>query len=395
MCFIIGEVYKAMDNTEPSLCIFVDLAKAFDTVSHTELLDTLENIGIRGTNLKLMESYLTGRQQCVSINNKLSDTLTVNYGVPQGSVLGPILFILYVNDLFKLPISGDIISFADDTAIFYKDKTWNALKNKVEKDFKTVIDFFNMKLLTINVKKTHFLPFTCYPKYLPDYETLQITCEDQTILISSAKSVKYLGVTIDSHLKWDLQINALVSKLRYFITKFKFLKQILEVPFLKCMYYALVQSHLTYGVIAWGGVNNIYLKKLEIIQKWIIKIILGKCYTYPSNDLYREANIFDLRQLFCQNMLIHQYKNKADLKNIEHDYNTRHKEQAIQVPRTDKTIGQRCYYYIGPRIYNEVPIEIKRINSISLYKTKIKHWIMNKPRLFFHQIVDKKNFYQI
>ena len=155
---VISKVYAAMDNSKPAICIFVDLAKAFDTVSHQDLLNTLENIGIRGNALNLLESYLQGRKQCVKIGDSVSSTKNVLFGVPQGTVLGPLLFNLYVNDIFNIPISGQIISFADDTVLIYKDENWQRLKDKIQEDLPTLLDFFASKLLTINIKKTKYVP---------------------------------------------------------------------------------------------------------------------------------------------------------------------------------------------------------------------------------------------
>lgn len=390
---IIAKIYKAMDAGEPALCIFVDLAKAFDTVSHRDLLDTLENAGFRGITLKMFESYLTDRMQCVQIENSVSDKKIVCCGVPQGTVLGPILFTLYVNDLFNLGSCGDITSFADDTVIFYKDRTWVDLKHKVENDFKTIVEFFNCKLLTINDKKTHFLPFTCYSKNLPNFNNIQVKFDEGNLEITSVTHIKYLGIIIDPHLKWDYQINSIIKKLRCLLCKFKYFRQYFDIKHLKIMYYALVESHLTYGIIAWGGATNVYLKSLETIQKWILKIIYNKCYTYPSNDLYREAEILDLRQLFCKTMLIHLYNTKKNLQNIHHSHDTRYKINASQVIRTDKTIGQRCYSYISIKIFNVLPADIKKINSLKMYKKKIITWILEQPRLLIHQFIDIKNTY--
>lgn len=393
MAELTAKIYKAMDGNEQALCIFVDLAKAFDTVSHSNLLNTLECLGFRGAAYDIMKSYLMDREQCVLIDNVYSDKKIVCYGVPQGTVLGPLLFTLYVNDLFKLNISGDIISFADDTAVFYKNTSWMSLKSNVENDFGTIVEFFKSKLLTINAKKTHFMPFTCFSNTLPSFDKLEIKCSNEQMEITSAKNVKYLGIIIDPHLRWNFQINNLIMKLRCLLSKFKYLKIFLSVSHLKIMYYSLVQSHLTYGIIAWGGVTNFYLDKLEIMQKWLLKIIYGKCSTYPSDDLYNESGVFDMRQLFCQSLLIHQHKNRINLKNIEHGYSTRYKENSSIIPRTYKTIGQRCHVYLCPKLYNQLPLNIKIISSRKSYKKQVDKWIRKQPRLVIHKYIDIKNTY--
>lgn len=160
IAYLTGKIYKAIDDKIPTICVFIDLAKAFDTVSHHELLLSLERIGFRGESLKLMESYLSHRLQAVKIGDEVGTFREVKYGVPQGTVLGPLLFVIYINDLFDLPSVGDILSFADDTAIIYQDTSWGNLKKKIEVDFAQIIEFLNYKVLTINVEKTKFVAFT-------------------------------------------------------------------------------------------------------------------------------------------------------------------------------------------------------------------------------------------
>ena len=128
--YLVSHIYEALDKNQPCLGIYIDLVKAFDTVCHKKLLNKLRNCGIRGNVLNLLKSYLTDRVQYVKIDNYISSPNSVKYGVPQGSVLGPILFILYINHLLSLKFEGTIISFADDTAILYKSDTWQDLKNR-------------------------------------------------------------------------------------------------------------------------------------------------------------------------------------------------------------------------------------------------------------------------
>lgn len=385
-------IYKAMDESKPALCIFVDLAKAFDTVSHPDLLETLHNAGFRDRAYHLMKSYLSDREQCVKIENEISERKIVQYGVPQGTVLGPILFTLYINALFSLPCSGDIISFADDTAIFYKDVSWTVLKHKVEKDFKIILDFFNSKLLTINVNKTYFLPFTSYHPNLPNFNSLEISYGKKILNIESCYHIKYLGINIDCHLRWDTHINNLIKKLRGILSKFKHFKNICDIKHLTVMYNALVQSHLMYGIIGWGGVTNKYLKKLEMMQKWIIKIIYNKCYTYPSDDLYAEARILDIRQLFARSLILRLYtekqKNNNNLHGRNHNYETRNKN-TFKTPKTEKTIGQRCHLYLSPILYNKLPSKVKEINSYNLFKNKVSKWLIETNRHEIRNAIDQ------
>lgn len=392
IALLTSKIYNALDKNTPALGIFVDLAKAFDTVSHSELLNILENIGFRGNSYRLMESYLNNRRQCVKIEDCISQYKNVTYGVPQGTILGPILFTIYINGMFNLPCSGEIISYADDTVILYEDVTWGSLKNKVEKDFETIADFLSARLLTINAQKTHFIPFTSYSSHLPDFTKLLINscCK---LEISSKKYIKYLGINIDCHLKWDIHTNTLVNKLRGLISKFKVCEQFCNLQQLKILYFALVQSHLSYGIIAWGGLTNVYFKKLEVMQKWILKIIFKKGYLYPTNQLYEECRLLDVRQLYCQSLLINQYKQRNFNPSISHRHDTRYRQHSFVLHMANKTIGQRSHTYIGPKIFNLLPAEIKSICTIKRFKSEIKKWIINISRIEIHALIDAKNTY--
>lgn len=128
-------------------------------------------------------------------------------------------------------------------------------------------------------------------------------------------------------------------------------------------------------------------------QKWLIKIILGKKRDYSSNDLYRESGFFDIRQTFSLTLLVYQRKYILSSKLVHHIYNTRYKERALDVPKMAKTIGQRCYVFLAPKLFNKIPIEIKNLNSLSLFKQEAKKWINMKSRNEIHDLINLKNAY--
>ncbi|KAJ8912339.1 hypothetical protein NQ315_014706, partial [Exocentrus adspersus] len=189
-----------------------------------------------------------------------------------------------------------------------------------------------------------------YPQNLPKYDKISIKCDLDTIEIRSVDSIKYLGVTIDRHLRWDIHLNNVTKKLRYLLPLFKNMKMMCDIEQLRILYFGLVQCHLNYGRLSWGGVTNNYLKQLEIVQKRIIKIMYGIPQLTSSEELYKNTKLFDLRQLFCLAILIDQYKNKTSKANINHKYNTRRKEHGLQELRAKKTIGQRNYMHLTARI---------------------------------------------
>lgn len=384
--YLTSFIYEALDETQPCLGIYIDLAKAFDTVCHTKLLNKLKNCGIRGNVLNLLKSYLTDRVQYVNIDNYISSANNVKYGVPQGTVLGPILFTLYINNLLLLKVEGTIISFADDTVILYKSDTWQNLKNKAENDFKNIKKWFDYNLLTINYNKTNYLPFTSYSNHLPNLGPLKV---EESIEIPEVTSVKYLGIIIDRHLRWDVHVNNLTKKLRGLISTFKCLKNYLDVSHLKIIYYALVQSLLSYGIIGWGGVNESHLKQLNTVQKWILRIIFSKSITYPSDLLYEESQLFDAKQLFYLKISLKTFKNKTNIKQIKHNYDTRTKQNSCLEPRSIKTAGQKSYTYLESRVYNSLPLTLRNIDGYYIFKNTLKKWILDTCRSDIHDIVNQ------
>lgn len=384
------KIYKALDNSKPSLCLFLDLAKAFDTISHTLLLTSLEEVGIRGTALTLICSYLTNRKQCVEIDGTRSGFLKIEYGVPQGTILGPILFILYLNNLFEINSEGTVISFADDTAIFYESDTWNNLREKVQNDFINIKQWFDYKLLSLNFDKTVYIPFTSYNSTLPQFQSLQVKDEDSNSFeISSKSHTKYLGLFIDCHLRWDNHINFITEKLRVHIHLFKFLKQVLDIKYLRIIYMALVEPHIRYGIIGWGGVMNVYLKKLELTQKRIIKIMYDKEPTYPTDLLFKESSIMDVRQLFFLSLAVLQYSDTKTI--LKHEYNTRNRKNLVSAKLMLKTIGQRSHVFLAPKTFNFIPETLKNITNKKYFTKHVKRFIMDIPRNDINNLLDFKN----
>lgn len=291
-----------------------------------------------------------------------------------------------------MPSKGKILSFADDTAIVYTEDSWSKVRSIAEEDFAVIKKWFNTNLLTINFSKTRYLPFTSYQSHLPNFGPLNIDTgkDNDKMLIEEAESIKYLGIIIDRHLKWDLQINNIIKKIRSLLPIFKNLKHYLDLPQLNVLYYSLIQSHLSYGIIGWGGVTNNYLQNLNNMQKWFLKIIYSKDILYSTERLYNETKKLDLRQLFCQKILINIFKTRQNIKFREHTYNTRTKNLLTEKPYAKKTIGQRNHTYLAPRLFDMLPPEIKNIKSYKMYKRQIKHWIETTQRLLIHQLIDTK-----
>ena len=273
----------------------------------------------------------------------------------------------------------------------YTADSWETLHAKAEKDFKKIKQWFDTRLLTINFNKTKYVPFSINKLAAPP--PLKISDIDGiNYEIPAVNEIKYLGITIDCNLRWDIHLRNLTHKIRSLLAKFKYFKQFLNIEQLRIMYYAFVESQLRYGILAWGGAYNSHLKNAETLQKWVLKIMYRKEIMYPSDNLFQLACVLDIRQLYCSAILVEQKKQNSKYP-IEHHYSTRYRDKSYQVPRVSKTISQRCYTYLGPRLYNILPTNIKAINSIDNFKNKIRKWLLNLPRLTTHQFIDLRNTY--
>ena len=202
--------------------MFLNLQKAFDTVSHHILATKLNNAGIRGNSLHLIQNYLQDRLQTVRIKDTLSTPIANRYGIPQGTVLGPLLFLIYMNDLCELPLDCIVISFADDTVLYFEGETWTDVFKTANDTINTVKKWLDQHLLTLNIQKTQYITFSINNTGQPQntytikiHETkcnaVHCSCSE----LKRVKSIRYLGVIIDNHLKWDEHIKLTATRIRH------------------------------------------------------------------------------------------------------------------------------------------------------------------------------------
>ena len=253
-----------------TLGVFIDLSKAFDTVNHNILLKKLEIYGIRGTTFKWLKSYLENRKQYICFNkHSFTDLCNIICGVPQGSILGPLLFLIYVNDLYMASSELSTVMFADDTIFFLSDKNIDVLFVKMNNELDKVSTWFKANKLSLNVLKNKFSIFhpTGKKRLIPiDLPLLKI---DNTY-IKRDPVTKFLGVLIDENLNWKAQIANVSSKVSKSIGILYKASPILNKFQLKQLYSAFVHSYLNYGNIAWGSTHKSKLEALYRQQKHAI-----------------------------------------------------------------------------------------------------------------------------
>lgn len=355
---IVDRILCDMNNRKKCTGLFMDLSKAFDCVNHEILLNKLERMGIRGVALKLFESYLTDRQIIVSANETLSSSKKINISVPQGSVLGPILHLLYVNDLCKLQLRGHLALFADDTSTFYSSNSFETNMESINEDMAKINEYFRINKLTLNLKKTHYINFG-RSKTAEEYSN-GIDCEGT--LIEHTKQLKFLGLHIDSQLSWAKHIDCLCAKLSGAIGVLRKLN-FLPVSTLRKLYYAIVNPHLKYAAAIWTKACQTQVNTLQVIQRMAIKSCHKLAKRFGTMELFCNVakTILPIKAIGTLQTctIVHSALHRLSRTNFKFTYEEKGRTRRTQTKRlvkirvNVKTYGENAISYAGPNEYDK------------------------------------------
>ena len=299
---LVEDLTQSLDNRKHTIGVFIDLKKAFDTIDHKILLHKLEHYGFRGKVNDWITSYLSCRKQYVKLGSCDSDCLDVKCGVPQGSILGPKLFILYINDMCRVSDCLKCILFADDTNLFCSGYDIIKLSEVVTNELNKLKDWFAVNKLSLNVNKTNYMIFS-NKKCVPD-----VKIKISNIEIMRVKVAKFLGVLIDEKLSWNEHIALVKSKISKSIFLLNRAKHVLNDRALLTLYNSIVLPYLSYCCEIWGNTYKSRLNNIVILQKRAMRIVHGVHYRDHTNRLFYESKSLKFFDIVALNVAIIMFK---------------------------------------------------------------------------------------
>ena len=378
LTYFTDNILDNLDKGSIAGAVFLDLSKAFDTVSHDRLIQKLGTIGFSQPTINWFSSYLSNRFQVTSIGLEQSSTQPVHVGVPQGSILGPLLFLIYVNEIPSTVNSCDISLYADDTVLFCSAKTTIELEQKLNSDLQNLSRWFGANRLTLNTSKCKFMVFGSNAK-LAKLQNINLLINNRPL--NRVESFKYLGITLNQTLSWSDHIEALFTKVNQSLGIIRRVKHLLTVGSRRTLVNSLVMPIFDYADFVWGDKNNsVLMNNLQVLHNKAAKIILDAHPLSSASESLRSLNWQPLstHRHFHHCLIMHKcLNNYIDFKfNFKFSsdiyiYNTRNK-QNIHLECVKKNWGKQAFSYHAANDWNSLPVELQNIRQTKTFKTKLK-----------------------
>lgn len=375
---IINMIQCNLNDRKKAAGLFMDLTKAFDTVNHQILLGKLETYGIRGTPLKLFTSYLANRSIVVRANNMESSQHTIGISVPQGSVLGPILYLLYVNDMGALKLNGKLRLFADDSSTFYQSNSNEVIVQHLKEDVDLLQEYFRLNRLTLNLNKTK------YVKFGRSHNDANDSISTASAVIEHSDCIKYLGLYIDGRLSWKHHIEAVAAKIAGAIGalgKIHFLPR----KILQSIYYSIVHPHLQYASSIWSSARKTHLNILQLLQRKALKRCHKLDNRHNTEDLFcnQATTVLPVRALGVMQIcsVVYNTINHFERTNLTFpravSTRLRRTEQRFISPVPHNYYGESSIQYRGPKEFQELPVEIRNSENYKSFRIRLKKYMQD------------------
>lgn len=376
---------QKMDEGRKVGVIFLDLRKAFDCVDHDLLLMRLESIGVSGNELRMMRSYLTGRTSIVEIDGDRGDPINMNFGVPQGSILGPTFFNIFVDPLLDLPTGGHAQLFADDKALVFDADDIDQLFVIMQRALNLIVYHLEMNGLHLNRKKSEYMVMR-HPRSelsLRSDHVLEMGGE----VISRVSVARYLGCLVDDTLSFTDHVNMIIAKIRSNVFALRRSRHLLSQKAAWDMYYAHINSHVIHLSPIWTAASKQKLRSVEVLQSRALRIVLNKPYDCSRSVLYSERNLpLRLAAQYETTFLVHKIVHGKIHHCFEllqvgqmHAHNTRNAND-FRIYRCRTGIGANSILSKGLGMFNDLPNNLKDNMPVSRFKKALKEHIWSTAR---------------
>jgi hypothetical protein len=361
---LVSDIISAFENRSFAQVTFCDLSKAFDCVDHSDLVEKLNYYGFRGIPLRLFETYLSNRRQAVYINGEWSQLIDLKFGVPQGSILGPLLFLISINDLPHNVISRTVL-YADDTTFLNVSNDIAELSNLVNSSLQEAGAWFRANGYLLNENKTENVIFSLRP-----YDVEQV---EQNLKYD----VKFLGVHVDHQLTWGKHVDYIKTRLSRVVYLIGRLKQCVTSDYVRMAYFAFFQSIVKYCLLVWG--NSPRVAEVLILQKKVVRIMNGSAPLDHCKPIFVKLKIKTVINLYIFDLAVYSLKNLSlmTLNEDIHSYNTRNKRNiSFQHCRLSKSLNSHSV--MCKKVYNKLFSCINKYDHKTFIK-KFDDWLVANP----------------
>ena len=405
-------VARAFIDNQVCSIVLLDIKKAFDLVDRDILLAKLEHYGIRGNILNWFRSYFSGRKQKVYFGGVYSSSLVeILIGILQGSCLGVLMFLVFINDLESSCREAIFNLFCDDTLLFLQSNTFTNLINKINEVLPQANDWYAANRLIINSLKTKIILFKTPRQNISDNELnlisefpvfintnnhnedvadkiIKLDRVDEDSENDNDRWAKHLGVRLDPKLKFNHHWGELHKRLQRAIFSLRVMKHILDMQHLKMLYFSYIHSIIEYSIIVFTGVTDSQCNIIKRLQKKCVRIITNSSSTANSSPLFKQLRILPFKELRDYHIMLfmHKYLNgqQPDIfdgtwqyRHQLHQYNTRNRDE-LNVDITTKNYIFKLPLIQFPLIFNSLPEELKSIQDFKLFKKRIFNYLLNR-----------------